>query len=197
MELMRRRGMMAADQGTPTAWDYEWNYSDGLPENNGITKTTSGTSTITMTSDGLKVSNAANSWVRYTLPTATMTAGIIECTFVGLFNSSAQGSQNLRLCASNGTNGGHTLECMDKFRLLDTTLGPYRGTAIADYENSTEYTVRIELNGSTFDVYINGQAVVSGVQCSGIYYATGNFVMVQNTGNSYYAIIKSIRAKFS
>lgn len=197
MELMRRRGMMAAEQGTPIAWDYEWSYSDGLPENNGMTKTTSGTSTITMTSDGLKVSNATNSWVRYTLPTATMTTGIIECTFVGLFDNVSNGVQNLRLCASNGSNGGQTLVCQNKFRLFDTNLGPYRGTAIADYENNTEYTVRIEKNGSTFDVYINGQAVVLGSQISGIYYATGNFVMVQNTGNAYSATIKAIRAKYS
>lgn len=187
---------MAAEQGTPIEWDYEWSYSDGLPENNGMTKTTSGTSTITMTSDGLKVSNATNSFVRYTFPTSTMTTGIIECTFVGLFDATALTSQNLRVCASNGTNGGQALVCQNAFRMYNSHTAPY-GATIADYSNGNEYTVRIVLNGSTFDVYVNGQLAVSGYQCSAIYYATSNFVMIQNTGNSYYALIKSIRAKYS
>ena len=58
VSLMQRRRAMIA-QSDVDSWDYEWNYTDGLLENNGWTHTISGTATSSMTVGGLKVSLAS------------------------------------------------------------------------------------------------------------------------------------------
>lgn len=178
-------------------WDFEWDYTMGLPENNGMTKTISGTVLVySLTEDGLNISTNNSSYVALALPTTTMTTGVAECTFIP-HNSTNGGTQNLRLNASNGSNGGATLMTTGYFRRMDNSSGPNIATAFYRYVNDTEYTERIVLKGTKFDVYINGELALQDSPCSSILFCTVNRVMIQNTLSGYYTTIKKIRYKFN
>lgn len=196
--FLRRRTMMSPPASSPgDTWDFEWDYTMGLPENNGMTKTTSGTPLVySLTEDGLKISTRNNSYVALALPTATMVTGVAECTFIP-HNNTSNGSQNLRLNASNGTNGGATLMSANYFRRMDNSSVPGSSTPILQFVNDTEYTERIVLKGTTFDVYINGELALQDSPCSSILFCTVNRVMIQNTLGGYYTTIKNIRYKFN
>lgn len=71
-----------------------------------------------------------------------------------------------------------------------------QATILADFSNDTEYTVRIELNGATADIYVNGVKIGNGISTSNITNGASNSLMIQNTGgSSYYALLKAFRIK--
>lgn len=199
--IVRRRGMMEIPSSTPVeTWDFEWDYTMGLPENNGMTKTASGefAFSIEMTADGLKVQQniTGNYYVRYDAPTEIMSNGygVGEATYV-VHPINDSNRPNVRLLVSNGSNGGGTTTPNEMLKLYDanTVSG---GTTIAHYDADTEITERIVLKGETFDVYLNGALVLSDYLCSNILYSTANRVFAQGM-NGGYAIFKSIKFKFN
>ncbi len=177
-------------------WDYEWNYTDGLPENNGMTKTINGSPTIQMDEDGLYVRSAGTSYVRYDFATPTMTngMGVVEVVAVIACEEGLNG-YNLRLMASNGVDGGSILTPNLKICHM-TGTSPSGATQIGTYTKNLETTFTVIMNGSTFDVYANGALVASGLNCSASKYCTNNRVFVQQTGVGYVKL-KAIRAKYN
>ena len=197
--IVRRRGMMEIPSSAPVeTWDFEWDYTMGLPENNGMTKTISGAVSIEMTADGLKVSQGTvgNYYVRYDPPTEIMSNGygVGEATYV-VHPINDNNRANVRLLVSNGNNGGGTTTPNEMLKIYDAATVS-AGTTIAHYDADTELTERIVLKGGTFDVYLNGVLVLSDYLCSNILYATANRVFAQGM-NGGYAIFKSIKFKFN
>lgn len=177
-------------------WDYEWNYTDGFPEDNGMTKTVNGSPTIQMDADGLYVRSPGSAYVRYDFATPTMTNGMGVVEVVAVITC-ADGSTvpNLRLMASNGTNGGSILT-PNQYICQMTGVNAGSATKIGTYTKNVETTFTVIINGSTFDVYANGTLVASGLNCSASKYCTNNRIFVQQTGSGYVKL-KAIRAKYN
>ena len=196
MELMRRRGMMELPSSVPVeTWDFEWDYTMGLPENNGMTKTTSGSNTVTLEANGVKVKNGStSSYVRWDAPTASCTTGVIEAKF--LVHPSTGNYNNFRMCISNGTNGGGTATPKNNLCIMDSnSVANY--TVVSSYTHDVFHTERIVLRDNVFDVYLDGNLVVSNSPVSNIVYTTGNRVFIQSMTSSNYAIVQSIKFKFN
>lgn len=195
--IVRRRGMMEIPSSAPVeTWDFEWDYTMGLPENNGMTKTVSGSPTITMQSNGLKIANSNGGYVRYDFARTSTQTGIVEVTFIGDFSPTAR-YNNVRALISNGSKGGNFCTPFNEFRIMDTAGYADTFTYVQDMEVNIEHTVRIVLKGTTFDMYIDGVKAVADFSCSVTEYTTANRVFVQQTQSPNYAILRSMKIKYS
>lgn len=140
-----------------------WSYTDGLPADNGFTKTTSGTATETIESNDLRldVSGGNGSNVRYSYD-YTPASAVIEARIKPTGNNfyyliALKDAFSIRCQYSNNYKG---------FYLCDSTAGIASTTKIADMTVDTEYTVRIVLDSGYADVYINGSIATSHVDIS-------------------------------
>lgn len=180
-------------------WDYEWDYSDGLLENDpSWTKEISGTASSSMTQSGLALSSSSNSYIRYkrTDSDFNVSKGVLEFT-LNTGDVYAE-QQNIRACLSNGTNGVQIYAPRDgtqsKF-VVSTGTGVTAGALfLANYTNNTDYTFRFEIDGTTAKVMINGEYVAQNIDTTSVNYSANTVFMSQNaTGKTWY--LKSIRFK--
>lgn len=142
--LIRRREMVIPFQ--QKEWDYEWDASKGLPNNNGFTKATSGGS-VSLASTYLQFNGTSSSYTSYVWPTDYLT-GVIEAE---LYSSS---QAQMRLYFGNGTYGvGIRLQTSSNYK------GVYWGTSVStklvSASADTKYKVRLVLKGDVADVYVN------------------------------------------
>ena len=179
---------------TPSQWDYEWRYTDGLLSSNGWTKTVNRTASETMDSNGLKLTSDANSYIRLKNDDYNMVIGEMEVALVVPQSSTDKTSQNIRICLSNGTNGLTLLPNTGKWRILDVggNVSVQNGTALADFAVNTEYVIRIRLNNGYASAWINGTQVLTGFDLGRSFYSTNTAVWSQNQGGGY-GIFKSIK----
>ena len=152
----------------PENWDYEWNYTDGLPNDNGMTLTNNG-GTISLTNSGLSVStqNSSSSNVIYkyeSISTTPLEKVISELVFeVSSFTSQTGGG--VRYYAGlGGVPGtakrvGQFLIAQDGIKYLSGSswVTLYSGT----FATGTEYTLKVVQTADNADVYINGSKVGS------------------------------------
>lgn len=188
--LMRRRAMMAPQ--IVGAWDYEWNYRDGLLSNNGWTKTISGAASESIDDTGLILRSGASAYVRLSNSNFIMPVGVLEvvCAIPGYSNLG--GSYNLRISLSNGINGAQVYANTGFWRVMDSTTVD-AGTPVAPFSANQEYTIRLELDNESFSVFVNDALTYEG-SASSIVYCTTTFLMSQNQGGGA-SIIKSIKIK--
>ena len=200
---MMRRRMMLQSGGAEKAWDYEWDYSMGLLEDNGWTKTTSGTATSSMSENGQKLTSAMNSYVRFENPHfSTMDVGVLEVRLSAKYLDGS-GTQNFRISLSNGSNGvqvyanratvsGSTGRGL---KLLDNAI-IHKGTLLAPFESGSEHTIRVELNHTTGAVYMDGTLLNANVNVSSMLYCSATRIWSQNqVGNDSETIIKSVKIR--
>lgn len=184
--LLRRREIMLKSAPIVETWDYEWYYTDGLPDANGATKVAS-TGSATMTNDGLKL-KADLGYIAYRFPQYQTQIGTIEVEFVPYFTSTT--GPNLRLCYSNGTRGGQTHSNPDGIRDFDDTSATYpitMGAACVE---------RISIALSSWSCYVNGNTFLTGEPLSGSY-ANNTQVMFQNGGSDGTVLLRSIKIRKS
>lgn len=183
--LLRRRMMM--DTKSRADWDVAWDYTMGLPEENGFEKVISLNPQIEMTGDGLHIIPGAG-YVRYT-PTGfeTCNEGIYEETIIynSFTNSSTVGN---RMILSNGTLG---LQIYVNINGLLFNNGSQDNTTIEirDIDRNREYTIKIERIGGINRIYIDGDKIYETEVVSGNY-VTGNRIFFQG-GGEY--LLKSIK----
>ena len=159
-----------------------WNYTDGLPSNNGFTKTTSGTATETIETNDLRldVSGGNGSEIRYAYD-YTPTSAVLEARFKPTGNNffyilTLKDAFAIRCQYSNNYKG---------FYLCDSTAGIASTTKIADMTADTEYTVRIVLDSGYADVYINGSIAASHIDISTcVIYKTFTGIRLVSAGSS-------------
>jgi hypothetical protein len=150
-------------------WDYEWNYTDGLPNDNGMTLANSGANTINMTGNGLSVvtQNSSSSNVIYKLESigGLKTQVISELVFE-ITAFTAQSGGGIRHYAGLGGSGatalkiGQFLVAEDGIKYLTTSSG-WATLYSATFLTNTEYKMRIVQVANNADVYINGLLVGS------------------------------------
>lgn len=189
--MQRRRGMIKLQEQS-SDWDYEWDYTQGLLSSNGFTKTISGTEAAeALQEDGVLISSAFGSYIRFDAVQPTMSVGVGEYLVV-LNESNATGAQNLRLCLSNGTNGVQVYVNSSRWRIMNRD-NPSAGTIIANAVNGETYRVRLELGETASDVYINGTKVAENVPNSSTIYCPANRLFQQNGGST---LVQSVKYKF-
>ncbi len=175
-----------------------WSYTDGLPGDNGLTKTEDGTVTETLEAADLKLSVGGGNgkYVRYSYD-YTPTGGVLEA----------------RIKTSSPQNFFYVFALKDVFGLRAQVSGNYKGfylcddastisamTKIADMELNTVYTVRIVLDSGYADVYINGSLISQHVDTSTIlsykYFTGVQFTSASGSGN-YTGYLYSIDMELS
>lgn len=162
--LLRRREMILAN-ATPSEWDYEWYYTDGLPTNDGWTKT--GADTPSMTSTGLQVSRS------YFTKNVAITNGVIEAKFVIPSYRTSMNSNRALLRIGDATNCIYVLFYRynaQKIVLYDASnLSSSDPTSIGSFSWGGEYVVRININGATGSVEINDVTVKDNIDTTTMY----------------------------
>ena len=151
------------------SWTVEWDYEDGLPENNGFTKSTNTGATTSMQNDGLLMattsSSASATYVltsesTYTPCTETVLEAVINLQ--ELASLSANSSSYLKGCAFLVYNGASaTNVSITSLGLSHYYNGAWHVTD-AQISLNTDYTIRIETGYGTTKLYLDGVLVSEG-----------------------------------
>ena len=182
--MLRRRTMMVDTKPTQD-WDVVWDYTMGLPEENGFEKVVNGSPSIQMVLNGLNII-PYNGYVRYT-PTEfeICNEGIYEETII--YNAFSNKSGN-RMLLSNGSYGLQIFIVENQIRFnngMDNTQ-----LAIAyNIATSKEYIIRIERLNGVNRIYLDGEKIYETEVVSGSY-VSGNRIFFQY-GGGY--LLKSIK----
>lgn len=159
------------------AWDYEWNYLMGLPENHGMTKETGGSNnTVSLEAEGLGITTAdtTNNVVSYKIyPTALpYIKGVYEFAFKvsqwGSYNV-APYSNGVTLNCGYGSRGGTYKKGLELafnksgVLCMETVDGSLAWVVIdaIPFDTSTYYKVRVEQDFTKSSVYVNGRYIGS------------------------------------
>lgn len=177
--LLRRREMILSGGGLPE-WDYEWDYTMGLPSGDMTRYSNLSTVYESLVSDGLRMETTGNGAIlRYQNGTTLMAStGVIEAKMKFACRSSNYGGW-VFIRFSNGTNGIaicfvqlSTAVAGQKIVLWDTTSALSYATQIGSFVSNRYYVVRCVLKGEFADVYIDGNLVAENVDASTIAYTT-------------------------
>ena len=190
--IIRRRGMV---EGEPIPeWDYEWDYTKGLPQNNGWNVSTSGSTSETLASTRLET-GAANSAYRYYSPSgASVSKGVMEVVFntAQPFNGNYQQMCQFRI--------GNSTYCLFMVVTGNKCLRFWNNSSVANatpvytaLQDRTYYKVRIVLNESVGEIYVNDTKVAT-VDTTTTTYKGGTRWGVQSTGNAK-AYWQSVKVK--
>ena len=152
-------------------WDFTWSYSDGLPNNNGLTLANSGSNTISITSNGLSVAteNSSSSSVIYKyedVPLTPYTKTIAELVvkFTAFSANSGSGVRNYAGLGGSGGSGGtakQIAQCsfsQNGIQYMGSASG-WSTLSSTPLELNTEYTIRVEQVSGSADIYLNGTLV--------------------------------------
>lgn len=148
-------------------WTFAWDYSMGLPNNNGMTLTNS-SGTISLESNGLSVATANNSTsnviYKYDNVTSQAWQKVISELVFEVKAFTAQSGGGVRCYAGLGGAGGSTAKQVGQFLIDATGIKYLSGSSWAllyshTMLTDTEYTLRIEQIEGQADVYLNGTKV--------------------------------------
>ena len=175
-------------------WDIVWDYTMGLPENNGFDIFTDLVVSIEETENGIKITPFG--YVRYTPKNYELcNEGIFEVT---LRIKSLPTNNGFRMILSNGVenSSGDNIEALQIYvNSFGRNSVKYQradfDSIISDITLNTEYIFRIERRDGVNYVYVNGEKIKESTE-SVSKYATGNRIFFQN-GGEY--LLKSIKFK--
>ena len=182
-------------------WDFEWDYTDGLPNDNGMVLTNTGSNTISLASNGLSIitQDSSSSVVSYDykgLESNPKTEVIFELVFTITAFSNQSGS-GVRDNATLGGSGANAKKCAQL--CLSQNGVQYLGSAsgwstlsATPLELNTEYTVKIDQTNGNADIYLNGTLVGSLTNDFRENVSWSKFGVYRGTS----ALIKSYKMKF-
>ena len=186
--MIRRRMMMAASR-QHNQNVLQWDYTMGMPEDNGFEKTAKGTVILNMTDDGLSINvyDALEQFVQYALPSNLRycNEGILETKVI--FSAFGSFTEGHRLQLSDGEQG-FSVKCYNKsINYIANTSSPAAVSGVT-LETGVEYTIRIERKEGRNSIYLNGESIFSN-EIASRSYTTMNRILFQ-CGGQY--ILKSI-----
>jgi hypothetical protein len=182
-ELMQRRRALMGQKPSGERWDYVWNYTDGMPEDNGATLVTNGEQTAVMTADGLAISTSSLGWRAYRFPSFQTNSGVIEVDFIPQ-QQLLQNGNNIRVGYSNGSEGFQTAAVSGVVTPIGRTTPSVN--LIADQVN----TIKVQTPVNAF--WLNGNLI--GENLENTTYSANTQVMIQGT-NGKIIILRSIRVR--
>ena len=168
-------------------WDVVWDYTMGLPEDNGFEKVIDANPQIEMTGDGLHIVPGVG-YVRY-MPIGfeTCNEGIYEETITYYAFNSNNGN---RMILSDGTSGLQIYVVNTQIQ-FNNGMGNSRIEIASDIELQKEYVIRIERIDGINRIYLDGDKIYETEVVSGSF-ATSNRIFFQG-GGEY--LLKSIKFK--
>lgn len=184
MSLNDRRRALMAQKPSGEQWDYVWNYTDGMPEDNGATKVTNGVFTIQMTNEGLSIGTDHGAYVAYRFLNYQSDAGTIECEFI--MPEDPWRWQNIRIGYSDGTSGFQIESKSGNVAPMESST-PMAGSILGAIN-----TVKVCWGNSKGAFWLNGTMV--GENLLPTQYSGNTQVMIQNTGGIVITI-RSIRIR--
>ena len=166
-------------------WDVVWDYTMGLPEENGFEKVVSGSPSIQMVLNGLNITPYGG-YVSYT-PTEfeICNEGIYEETIIYYAFSNSNGN---RMLLSNGSYGLQIFIVEGRINFNNGMDNTQLGIAY-NIATSKEYIIRIERLNGVNRIYLDGEKIYETEVISGSY-VTGNRIFFQY-GGEY--LLKSIK----
>ena len=156
-------------------WTYEWSYTDGLPDQNGLTKNVTGNVTETLTDNGLRVQveNASDKRVNYIL-TPDSTKVYTQAVYELEFKVTTYGSYSylpyvngVKMNCTLGSRNGNAVKCaqltFDESGTLYLQEGDTKWAALdsTPFETGRWYKVRAEQSTSKCDIYVDDTFVGS------------------------------------
>lgn len=185
--MLRRRSLM--DMQAPAQdWDVAWDYTMGLPEDNGFEKYVSGNNILVLLeNDGLHIAvSFFDNYVRYQ-PTdfETCNEGIYEETIV--YNAFGASNGN-RIMLSDG-NRGLQIYIYNNSIMFNSEGGQILVTNALVL--SKEYTIRIERLNGINRIYLDGDKIYETEVVSRSY-VQGNRIFFQDKGDY---LLKSMKFK--
>ena len=175
---------------TPTQdWDVAWDYTMGLPEENGFEKFMSGSLTIEMTENGLSISIIGNGYVKYTpIGYKTCNEGIYEAEVMFYSFPSSNG---FRMILSDGDEGLQ-IYCVSKmlrYNANNSLLHDAAGFLISQLETNILYKIKIVRENGVNTVFLDDEKVYESDVLS-TYYANGNNVFFQDNAGYLFKSLK-------
>lgn len=177
-------------------WDVVWDYTMGLPEDNGFEKVIDASPEIEMTGDGLKIIPYGG-YVRYTpIGFEICNEGIYEetITYYAFSNNIGNRMNGNRMILSDGTSGLQIFVYGtgdNGLIIFNNGMGDSRLTIVNGLALQKEYVIRIERIDGINRIYLDGEKKYETEVVSGAY-AAGNRIFFQ-TGGEY--LLKSIKFK--
>ena len=178
-------------------WDVVWDYTMGLPEQNGFDIFIDSVVSIEETENGIKIIPSSSGYVRYIPKNYELcNEGIFE---VNLYIKSLSTVNGFRMILSNGAenSAGDNIEALQIYtnasiRNSVKYQNVFNNTnIISDITLNTEYIFRIERRNGVNFVYLNGEKIKESTD-SLSEYAGGNRIFFQS-GGEY--LLKSIKFK--
>ena len=171
-------------------WDVVWDYTMGLPEENGFEKILMGTPDITMKDNGLNIVCDNNQYVRYTpVGFETCDEGVYEISFSVEYSNDKEG---IRLILSDGEKGAQFKVLQPNVKQLflasEQNGGIYN---ILEIKLGQEYKLRISRIAGINTAYLNDDEIYS-THIAATSFTTSNRLFFQYTIK---AILKSIKFK--
>lgn len=163
--LRRRQMMQLAAAPSPSEWDYEWTYTDGVPTSSEWTKT--GADTPSIVTGGMQVNRS------YFTKDIAITNGVIEAKFTIPSYRTSSNTNRALLRIGDSSNCIYVIfyrYSANKICLYDASnLQSSNPTLLGSFSWGSEYTVRININGSTGSVEINGTTVKDNIDTTTMY----------------------------
>ena len=168
-------------------WDVVWDYTMGLPEDNGFEKAIDANPQIKMTGDGLHIVPAGG-YVRYVpIGFETCNEGIYEETITYYAFSNIDGN---RMILSDGTSGLQIYVVGTQIQ-FNNGMDNSQLVIASGIELQKEYVIRIERINEINRIYLDGEKIYE-TEVVSEYYTTGNRIFFQH-GGEY--LLKSIKLK--
>lgn len=193
MSFLRRRMASDSFKYDNQDWDIVWDYSMGLPEDNGFTKTIDGANiSDELTDNGLLISVNSGGYIRYKpIGFETCNEGIYEVEVKIISNSAVLG-QGLRLQLTNDnlSRGGVSFFVNQNNKMFYFDTSGYTQIGICNYNEWLKF--RIEIINNIGYVYLNNQQIYSSNKFTTMNMTFHNRFIVQGAIECY---VRSIRFK--
>lgn len=189
-------GYITGEEVQIEQYDLEWDYTMGMPEDNGFEKYCQGVpDSYEMTDNGLKVKISSNQYVRLNPLESSLqfcNEGILEIK-VNIVTIYSGGQNGLRVILSDGEGGCHIQirNWSGNTMFYNTGQNVHVPIANVKLRENTDYTIRIERKQGMSYVYVDNQQVYS-TDVKSMGYAQYNRIFFQS-GGQY--ILKSIKFK--
>ena len=194
-ELLTRRALMLPGEVTPREWDYEWDYTKGLLDSDGweVERVGSGSSSVSINSGGyLRFQGTSSTYYNY-FKTDEYTQAVAE------FEVYMEANQNvIRL----NVGGNETYNLGVRMQVSSNYKGLYLGTSVSSTKLATisyaqKYKVKLVLNGSVGQVYLDDALIADDIDTSANLNCNHAFVSGRSAGSTVrYNRLYSVKMKF-
>ena len=185
-----RREMMAG--GIPE-WDYEWDASKGLLENNGwnVSRVSTGNSSYSITNGYLRTYSTSSTYYNFQYPD-TYTKGVLEAE---VYMEASQNIIRLNVCGNSTYSFGVRLQYSSNYKGI--YLGTTVTTKLASISYGRKYKVKLVLNESVGQVYMDDVLIADNIDTSVDMDCANAFFSGRGAGNTArYNRLYSLKMKF-